>query len=635
MQQNIAKYFGVKNNDEKFTEKAKKKQPLSRSNIPSSTDMKTEETIRHLQVLVNDNNINDEEGFIDKVSPDCLKGLQFVITGLPTHVTTKEKLITLINKYGGSVKMNLSTNINYIIAGKMPNERLLESGNNMQCKILDDIGFLELMLHLSLSYNLLKKGSVDDGGTLTATEAATMSTTEIYKAKSSRQLIGQQGEDSSVNKLGQWLTNWTTIRNKVNQRNFKRSSSCAAVGKVPGAKSKNYKACLLHGPPGIGKTTSVQILCDEMNLELIQVNASETNRKKELKELFANFSASSLSMTDFITTTAKEINKNKGKNKVLLLDEVDGISHSHETEALQEIIKFIKNTNQPVILICNNRSNMAMSTLAEVTYEIEYRKPSVQCISKSMKHICKSKNINITDYELNNIITSTNGDIRQTINELTMLHFHSSSSSSSAINNGINKNKSKDIRLTNWDNTRTILSGELNKRMSLNDREQLFYNDSSKMGLFIHENYLTSKPHGSKNYIQTLARIGDSADAISMGDITETAIRTTQEYALLPVQAAFSALIPGVLMSGTFAGSMRYPQYFDNATKNTNFISKLDELRKSLHATNWTAKTRNDYNMEILQPLSHTIVRLLLKKNTGMAQNLLKQHQITGYVVHF
>ena len=42
---------------------------------------------------------------------------------------------------------------------------------------------------------------------------------------------------------------------------------------------KTRKAIFLYGPTGIGKTSSIHVLAEELGLELIEVNASDTDRK--------------------------------------------------------------------------------------------------------------------------------------------------------------------------------------------------------------------------------------------------------------------------------------------------------------------------------------------------------------------
>ncbi len=66
-----------------------------------------------------------------------------------------------------------------------------------------------------------------------------------YRPTSTKQLIGQKGDSSNVAKLTKWIRNWTKNRSD-------------SKPKDAGAK---FKAVLLAGPPGVGKTTAAQLVC--------------------------------------------------------------------------------------------------------------------------------------------------------------------------------------------------------------------------------------------------------------------------------------------------------------------------------------------------------------------------------------
>ena len=71
-----------------------------------------------------------------------------------------------------------------------------------------------------------------------------------YRPKTSKNIIGQQGDKSCAKKLAKWLRDW--------ERN--RSTS------IPAGKESEMgadcRAALLSGPPGIGKTTTATIVCE-------------------------------------------------------------------------------------------------------------------------------------------------------------------------------------------------------------------------------------------------------------------------------------------------------------------------------------------------------------------------------------
>jgi len=57
---------------------------------------------------------------------------------------------------------------------------------------------------------------------------------------------------------------------------------------------------LLSGPPGVGKTTTVQVVCKELGYDLVEFNASDTRNKTLLKEAVSGL-LSNTSMKDYVT----------------------------------------------------------------------------------------------------------------------------------------------------------------------------------------------------------------------------------------------------------------------------------------------------------------------------------------------
>lgn len=115
------------------------------------------------------------------------------------------------------------------------------------------------------------------------------------------------------------------------------------------------KAILISGPPGIGKTTSAHMACKQLNLDTVEMNASDTRSKASLQEhvrdIIDNRSLSKFS--EFFSKVLgsgmfdKQENGNKptrgDQMQVLIMDEVDGMS-SGDRGGMMELIQIIKKT---------------------------------------------------------------------------------------------------------------------------------------------------------------------------------------------------------------------------------------------------------------------------------------------------
>ncbi|KAL7306082.1 hypothetical protein TKK_0001537 [Trichogramma kaykai] len=416
---------------------------------------------------------------------------------------------------------------------------------------------------------------------------------EKYRPKDMKQIIGQNGDKSNAKKLFKWLSNWYKYH------------GCHATEKGVKTSWKDdsgitNKAALLSGPPGVGKTTTAYVVCAQLGLEILEFNASDTRSKKSLQDEISSILSNKTVKTLFSNTTDKS-NATKPKH-VLLMDEVDGMAGNEDRGGMQELISLIKATEIPIICICNDRASQKIKSLANYTFDLRFQKPRVELIRAAMMSLCFKEGIKITPDELSQIINSTNQDIRQVINHLSMM---SASKQKSEQNY---QEKLKNLKLGPWDVIHKVFSCDEHKNMKFRDKSDLFFHDYNIAPLFVYENYPMVRPNAPRS--ELLARLSKASSSLAIGDTIEKAIRSNQSWSLLPVQAVFSSVIPGTVMSGHMGVRPNFPSWLGRNSKSNKFDRLLQEL--TLHIRLTTGASKESVNLDYIKMLVNSILTPLI-----------------------
>jgi replication factor C large subunit len=165
---------------------------------------------------------------------------------------------------------------------------------------------------------------------------------------------------------------------------------------------KAKKALILHGPPGIGKTTLVHVLAIETKSEIFELNASDLRNKGKLQE---------------ILKPAIEQQSLFEKNKVILVDEADGIS-AVDRGGLSELITLIELSKYPVIITANNIWASKFSGLRKKADIVELKEINYSSIKDVLISILRKENQFVDNEVLTKISVKAKGDLRAAINDL-------------------------------------------------------------------------------------------------------------------------------------------------------------------------------------------------------------------------
>ncbi len=163
------------------------------------------------------------------------------------------------------------------------------------------------------------------------------------------------------------------------------------------------KPLLLIGPPGIGKTTLVKIAANQFNIDLIELNASDTRSKERLESI--------------ITPLVNNLNL-LSKKVILFLDEVDGIDENTERGALTFLLSLAKSSNIQMVMAANKENNNIIKELSKVCKVIRFKEITPRLIQLYINQLLNQLNIDIDIGTKINIIRSSNGDMRNVLNAI-------------------------------------------------------------------------------------------------------------------------------------------------------------------------------------------------------------------------
>ena len=162
------------------------------------------------------------------------------------------------------------------------------------------------------------------------------------------------------------------------------------------------KAIIFHGPSGTGKTTLSYVAAKETNSEIFELNASDLRNKAKLKE---------------ILKPATEQRSLLKKNKIILIDEVDGISIV-DRGGLTELLRLIEFTQHPMIITANDIWNRKFFDLRKKTEVVQLKEIDYKTIKDVMIGILRKEKKFIDQDILTNIAIKAKGDLRAAINDL-------------------------------------------------------------------------------------------------------------------------------------------------------------------------------------------------------------------------
>lgn len=328
------------------------------------------------------------------------------------------------------------------------------------------------------------------------------------------------------------------------------------------------KPVLLHGQAGTGKTSLAEALANDHGYELVETNASDTRTKKKLQgEL-------------------QEATRQKsffGGNKLILVDEVDGMAGNADRGGAAELNRIIKESRFPVIMTANDAYDSSIKTLRNNAKEVELDSVHTNSINAHLKEILENEGVKFEKSAVKKIARGAGGQMRSAINDL------------EAVARGQQK-----------------LTEEKVEVLGSRDREQEVF-DSLKMI------FKTSTPSTAERATENLdedpgtwlewvrenlpreyQRSGDRSrgyDELSKADLYNGRIRKTMNWSLLKYVYKFSTIGVALSKEEKYDGwtKYQYPSKIRKMGQSRAARNKLEaigsKIGKKLHVSTATARS--------------------------------------------
>ncbi|TMT79164.1 replication factor C large subunit [Haloterrigena sp. H1] len=165
------------------------------------------------------------------------------------------------------------------------------------------------------------------------------------------------------------------------------------------------QAVIVHGSPGVGKTSAAHALANDMGWPVMELNASDS-RGADVIEKIAGEAAKSGTLTG-----------GEAGRRLVILDEADNFHGNADYGGSREVTRVVKNANQPIVLVANEFYDMSQS-LRNACETIEFRDVSKRSIVPVLRDICRREGIEFEEEALEKIAESTSGDLRSAVNDL-------------------------------------------------------------------------------------------------------------------------------------------------------------------------------------------------------------------------
>jgi replication factor C large subunit len=385
-----------------------------------------------------------------------------------------------------------------------------------------------------------------------------------YLPKETKDLVGQ---DSAIKELKNYISNY--------------------MGQAK-------KAALIYGSSGSGKTSSVYAIANELELEIIEVNASDFRNSDQI--------------TSIIGSATKQLSL-FAKGKIILVDEIDGLSGTKDRGGIQALTKTIESSSFPIILTATEPYNQKLSTLRSKCMLISYETLSYTAIFEKLSYIAKKEDIKFDETSLKSLARRAGGDMRAAINDLQTLTAHKGSFEKTDLDELSERMQTESVPSALVKILKTI-----NTEIALHALDNI-NEDQDAVMLWIDENLPLeyNKPEELYNAYNYLSR----------ADVFKRRIRRWQHWRFM---VYINALVTaGVAVSKT-SKNPEFIQYRQSMRPLRIWQANMTYQKRRSIAEKIAKKTHSSLKRTIAETMHY--IQYIIKHNKEMAKAIIEQYDL-------
>ncbi len=264
---------------------------------------------------------------------------------------------------------------------------------------------------------------------------------------------------------------------------------------------RHRKAVIVHGSPGVGKTSAAHALAADMGWPTIELNTSDQRTASVIERV-----AGEAAMSGTLTAGG-------AGRRLVVLDEADNIHGTYDRGGARAVTRLVKEANQPMVLIANEFYDISRG-LRDACETIEFRDVSARSIVPVLRDICRKEGVEYDEEALRAIAEQTSGDLRSAVNDLQAL-------------------AESHEELTK----EAVVTGERDRSLGIFEFMDDLFKEEGPEGALRASYAVDETPDDLINWIEdnvpkvyTTAELADAYGAIGRADVWLGRVRATQNY---------------------------------------------------------------------------------------------------------